>query len=234
MKLNNRGDLNEPGVSVKKIVWDSFSGFIGKIASAPFKVLGNMFGIDPNDIKDIKYNYGEAELTDKRKKQINELLKLESKKADLGIELVYFNDVEKERQAIAMDMIGEKFNSKKRNYLDDPKGFAKYVRRKAKNDTIDVGEACLQMVKQSKVDTLVGTLKNERLNSLQTYLETQSDSTNVSFYIPDADAPKNVGSIPIFEIKFSINAKAKAEADSMAKVGTEGEAEGESMQSSDN
>ena len=208
-----QGDLNEPGVSIEKIVWDSFSGFIGKIAAAPFKVLGNMFGMDPKDIKDIEYEYGEAELTDNRKKQIDQLLKLEGKKEGLGIELVYFNDIGKEREAIATDMIGQKFNTKKRNYLDDKKDFGKYVRRKAKNDTIDVGQACLQMVNQAKVDTLVNELKNERLSSLQSYLLSQSDSTSIKFYIPDADAPKNVGSKPVFEMKYSIKAKKKAEAE---------------------
>lgn len=207
------GDLNEPGVSIKKIVWDSFSGFIGKIAAAPFKILGNMFGIDPNDIKDIEYEYGKADLTDQRKKQIDELLKLEGKKADLGIELVYFNDIGKEREYLAMDIVGQKFNNKKRNYKDDPKEFAKYVRKKAKNDTIDVGVACLQMVNPQKIDTLMKTITIQRLTSIETYLQTKSDSTNISFYVPEADAPKNVGSIPVFEIKYSMRKSVEADSE---------------------
>jgi hypothetical protein len=201
------GDLNEPGISIQKIVWDSFKGFIGKIAAAPFKALGNLFGMDPKDIKDIEYAYGEAELTDKRKKQIQKLLELESKKADLGIELVYFNDVQKEKEALAIEMVGEKFNSRKRDYRKDKKEFEAYVKKKVKNDTLAIGQACLQLVKQSKVDSLVVSLKNERLTSLETYLAEQSDSTAIRFYIPDADAPKNIGSQPVFEMKYSMRKK---------------------------
>jgi hypothetical protein len=202
-----QGDLNEPGISVQQIVWDTFKGFIGKIAAAPFKALGNLFGMDPKDIKDIEYAYGEAELTEKRKKQLEKLLELESKKADLGIELVYFNDVEKEREAVATDMVGQKFNNKKRDYRKDKKEFEAYVRRKVKNDTLELGQACLSLVKQSKVDSLVAGLKTERITSLETYLAEQSDSTAISFYIPEADAPKNIGSQPVFEMKYSMRKK---------------------------
>ena len=203
------GDLNEPGMNIKSIVWDTFKGFIGKIAASPFKALGNMFGIDPGDIKDIEYEYLDTLLTEKKQKQLDLLLELESKKDGLGIELVYFNDIEKEKEQIAIDLLGQKFNSKRRDYKKDEEEFARYVHKKIKNDTIDIGRACLQLADTEKVDTLANSFKRSRINSLKNYLASQSDSTQINFYIPKADAPKNIESKPIFEIKYSIRSMEK-------------------------
>lgn len=203
------GDLNEPGMNIKGIIWDTFNSFIGKIATSPYKVLGNMFGIDPGDIKDIKYEYLDTLLTEKKQKQIDLLIELESKKDGLGIELVYFNDIDKEKEQIAIDLLGQKFNSKRRDYKRDKDEFAKYVHKKIKNDTIDVGRACLQLAEVEKVETLANALNKSRINSLKNYLHSQNDSTLIDFYIPKADAPKNIASKPIFEIKYSIKSSGK-------------------------
>ncbi|MEJ2595996.1 MAG: DUF748 domain-containing protein [bacterium] len=208
-----KGDINDPEFSLRKFIYKSFSDLIGKIVASPFKILARTFQLDPKDIKDIKYDYLDAELTKKKKKQIEALLTLEQKKEDLGITLVYFNDVNKEKEAIATDMIGSKFNNRKRDYRKDKQAFAEYVRKKVKNDTMDVGQACLQLIDPAKADTLLKDLKNERFNSLREYLFSLTDSTRIELYVPDEDAQKNIGSKPVFEIKYSIRAEKKAKED---------------------
>ena len=203
------GDLNEPGMNIKTIVWDTFKGFIGKIATSPFKALGNMFGIDPGDIKDIEYEYLDTLLTVEKQKQLDLLLEIESKKEGLGIELVYFNDVVKEKEQIAIDLVGQKFNTKRRNYKMDKESFAQWVHKKIKNDTIDIGRACMLLADVAKVDTLANSFKKSRIYSLKNYLLTHSDSTQIDFYIPKVDAPKNIASKPVFEIKYSIRSTGK-------------------------
>ncbi len=203
------GDLNEPGMNIKTIVWDTFKGFIGKIAASPFKALGNMFGIDPGDIKDIEYEYLDTLLTVEKQKQLDLLLEIENKKEGLGIELVYFNDVVKEKEQIAIYLVGQKFNTKRRNYKRDEEQFAQYVHKKIKNDTIDIGRACMLLADVAEVDTLANSFKKSRIYSLKNYLITHIDSTQIDFYIPKADAPKNIASKPVFEIKYSIRSTGK-------------------------
>jgi len=198
------GNLNEPGMNIKAIVWDTFKGFIGKIAASPFKALGNMLGVDPNDIKEIEYNYLDTVLTEKKQKQLDLLLELESKKDGLDIELVYFNDLAKEKESVAIDLIGQKFNTKRRDYKKDKDRFAEYVHKKIKNDTMDIGRACMQLADEVEIDTLVKSFKRSRINSIKNYLVAHNDSTHIDFYIPKADAPKNIGSKPVFEIKYSV------------------------------
>jgi hypothetical protein len=210
MKIPVKGDLNEPGVGLGKIIMGSFSDFIIKVAATPFKILSRTVNVKPNDIKSIKYDRLDAGLSRKKIRQLEALLKLESKKPDIGIELVYFNDPTLEAEAIAMDMVGQKFNNRKRDYRKDREEFAEYARKKVGNDTIAVEKACLQLVDKENVDTFAEELKNERISAVQEFLDSKSDSTQIRLYIPDTDAPKNTGSEPVFEVKYSLKAKKKA------------------------
>ena len=203
------GDLNEPGMNIRAIIWDTFKGFIGKIAASPFKAFGNILGVNPNEIKSIEYDYLDTLLTEKKQNQLDLLLELESKKEDLEIELVYFNDIAKEKESIAIDLIGQEFNSKRRNYKEDEERFAKYVNKKTKNDTMDIGRACMQLTDEAKIDALANSFKKSRINSIKNYLHAHSDSTLIDFYIPKANTPKNTDSKPIFEIKYSVNSSEK-------------------------
>ena len=52
-----RGDLNNPSVSIGKIVWNTFKNLIVKVASAPVGFLADLISVDPKDIKSIEYSY---------------------------------------------------------------------------------------------------------------------------------------------------------------------------------
>jgi hypothetical protein len=95
-----RGNLNDPQVSVGKIVWTTFKNIIVKVAAAPFDALAGLVKADPKDLESIEYDYMDTVLTDNRQKQLDLLLDLEQKKEGLGIELIYFNDADKEKEHI--------------------------------------------------------------------------------------------------------------------------------------
>ncbi len=215
MKIPVKGDLNEPGVGLGKIIMGSFSDFIIKIAATPFKILGRVVNVKPNDIKALRYDYLDTELSRKKVRQLEALLKLESKKPEIGIELVYFNDPNLEKKAIAMQMAGKKFNNRKRDYLKDEAEFAAYIRAKVNNDTIAVGAACLQLADREKVNKTLVELKEKRIKSVQDFLDKHADSTQIRLYIPEPDAPKNKGSEPVFEVKYSLKAKKRAKKEEM-------------------
>ena len=78
-----RGDLNDPTVSIGKIVWNTFKNLIVKIATAPVDFLAGLISVDPKDIKSIEYNYLDTAFTSARQKQLDKLLELEKKKDGL-------------------------------------------------------------------------------------------------------------------------------------------------------
>lgn len=98
-----RGDLNDPRVSVGKIVWNTFKNLIVKVAAAPFDALAGLIKADPKDLESIQYDYMDTLFTENRQKQLDLLLDLEQKKEGIGIELIYYNDIEKEKELTAKE-----------------------------------------------------------------------------------------------------------------------------------
>ena len=97
-----RGDLNDPQLKLGKIIWNTFKNLIIKIATYPFDALAGSVNADPKELESIEFDYMDTTLTAQRQRQLDLLLELEDVKEGLGVELVYFNDAEKEKEMIAL------------------------------------------------------------------------------------------------------------------------------------
>jgi hypothetical protein len=200
-----RGDLNDPTVSVGKIVWNTFKNLIVKVAAAPFDFLAGVIGADPKDLQSIEYEYGDTTLTSERQKQLDLLLELEQKKDGLSIELVYFNDETKEKEALAIEEVGNNFLKQTNlNYRENEEAFFDYVMAETKSDSMDLAEACLMLTNETRLDTLVDYYSQWRINQVTDYFSLKSDSTLIHVIVSNPEAPKNLGSRPMFEIKYSV------------------------------
>lgn len=171
-----KGKTDEPGVTIGQIVWNTLKNLVVRAATAPYDFLAGMVGVDPDDIKTIEYNYMDTTLTNSRQKQLDVLLELEQLKEKLGIALVYFNDVEQEKERISG---------------------LEAVRDTTARDTTG-------LVVQEKVDSLATLFAETRRQQIRNYLHMKNDSTQIRIIIPDPRSPKNVGSLPIFEVKYSM------------------------------
>lgn len=101
MDIPVRGDLNDPEIDIRKIIWRTFGKFLVKTVTSPFRALSNLINVDPGDIKEISYTYMDTTLVGRKEHQLNLLRKLETSKPGLDIELVYFNDKVKQKEEIA-------------------------------------------------------------------------------------------------------------------------------------
>lgn len=202
------GDLNDPRVNVGKIVWNTFKNLIVKVAASPFDFLAGLISVDPSDIKEIEYAYGDTTLTESKMKQLGLLLELEEKKKGLQIELVYFNDNTLEKEALAIEEIGQEYNGRTSgNYKEEKEQFERYVMDRLEVDTLKIGAACLQLVDQPSLDSLVAMFNAARKNQVERHFKASSDSTHITTRFSNPKAPKNVGSIPVFEIKYFIDSE---------------------------
>ena len=204
-----RGDLNDPTVSIGKIVWNTFKNLIVKVATAPFDFLAGLISVDPKDIKSIEYNYLDTAFTVERQRQLDLLLELEQKKDGLKIELVYFNDIETERRQIAVDEAGKLFfDNTGKDYRTKEEDFIGFLKEKTNADSVDIAEASKTLVPVTVIDSLAELYALTRKNSIEKYLHRVNDSTQIKFLIPDPQSPKNVGSFPQFELKYSMAVEA--------------------------
>jgi hypothetical protein len=200
-----RGNLKDPEVNIGKIVWNTFKNLIVKVASAPFDFLAGLVSVDPKDIQAIDYAYGDTTLSDKIGKQLDILLQLEQKKEGLDIELIYFNDIEKEKDQVAVDSVGRLYSliSGKEYKPDDPE-FEEFISRESGSDSIDIHQAARMIVSEQLIDSIVHVFALTRKQNLEEYLVSRNDSTQIRFLLSNPESPKNVGASPTFEVKYSM------------------------------
>lgn len=204
-----RGDLNDPRVSIGKIVWNTFKNLIVKVAAAPFDFLAGVIGVSPKDIKSIDYAYLDTALTASRQRQLDLLLELEQKKAELEIELVYFNDIELEKRQIYVDEAGKLFATESGlDYRTNENEFLQFLQTRTEQDSVDIVTASQQIVQTTVVDSVALALQKYRRQSIENYLAKTSDSTEIKVFIPDTKSPKNVAAEPHFEVKYAMKGEA--------------------------
>lgn len=207
-----RGNLNDPQVSVGKIIWTTFKNLIIKVAAKPFDMLSGLLNVDPSDIESIEFDYQDTTLTDKRQRQLDLLLELEQKKEGLGIELVYFNDYEIEKEIIALDEVGKMFFAEtNKDYWANEDEFRAFVKLKVPNDSLEVTKACFQIADINLVDSLTLLFSEKRNAMIHKYLHSVNDSTNIRSSIANPKAPKNAGSKPLFEVKYTMSEESEDE-----------------------
>lgn len=200
-----RGNLNDPSVDVKKIVWHTFKNLIIKTAASPGKLLAGLVGGNAEDLETIQFNYLDSIPSEKNKKQLNMLLKLEEKKEDLAIELEYFVDPDLQKTAIAKAIVGKLYLKKtKKDYVTDEVGFKSFVMKKIKPDTLILDKAYMAIATQKKVDSIANFNNKLLLNNLQNYLKTTQDSTQIKIEISNPEAPENIGSKPFLKVNFTM------------------------------
>lgn len=200
-----RGDLNDPTVSIGKIVWNTFKNLIIKVAAAPFDFLAGLISVDPKDIKSIEYSYLDTAFTAGRQRQLDLLLELEQKKPGLEIELVYYNDVEIEKRQIAVDEAGKLFLEQSgKDYRASEEDFIEFLKAKTHAHSVNIAEASMTLIPVSTIDSIADLYSQLRRVSLEKYLHQLNDSTQIRFPVPDPKSPKNIGSFPHFELKYSM------------------------------
>lgn len=62
-KIPFSGDLTDPKFSLSGVIWQAFTGLLVKAATAPFQILGAIFGGGDKDLSQIAFDPGSAELT---------------------------------------------------------------------------------------------------------------------------------------------------------------------------
>jgi len=188
-----RGRTDDPTVTVGQIIWNTLKNLVIRAATAPYDFLAGMLGTDPSDIESIEYDYMDTTLTNGRQRQLDLLLELEQLKEDLEIELVYFNDVGKEKELIARAMAA----------ADSTKAIPADTSKAIPADTVQLAEegGAPAMQLADSLATVFGTTRRQQI---ERYLREKNDSTLIHITVPDPGSPAHLGSPPRFEVKYSM------------------------------
>jgi hypothetical protein len=200
-----RGDLNDPSISIGKIVWTTIKNKITGAVASPINSLAPLVDIDPKDYEELKFTFTDTVPSSEHMVKLNKLLELESEKDGLQIDLIQFIDPNLQREAIALSELGKQYYKKtKKDYLKDEKDFKVYLQKKVGNDTINLKDAAFQLIKQQTTDSLAAIYNEALIKNTSEYLKTTKAETHIAVFKSDLKEPDNIGSLNRLKIKFDL------------------------------
>jgi len=200
-----KGNLNDPSIDIRSIVWKTFKNVINKTIARPINFLVNLVGGDPKELKELNFEYTDSILSETHKKQLSKLSNLERKKNELKITMTYYVDTPLLTKSITTEQIVVPFYKETgKNYLKDQKDFAMYVQNKVANDSLSLEMAIDQLTKGIAIDSLVTTRKKNTLRKVKRYLKKEYPATNIIVKEGKPEAPENSGAYPKFLITYDL------------------------------
>ena len=200
------GDLKDPKTRIGHLIWQTVKNVFVKIVASPFLALSHLMGVDPTEIKGVQFNYTDTTLTDTHLRRIKLFTELEKKKPDMKIEIMYFNDVDLEKKEIAVDEAGKLFTAAKGlDYRKEKDQFTAFLSEKLKSDSINAISGSVQLIGEQKLDSIQQSYAQKRIRKIEAALLNIDSTTKIKVVIPNKEVPENVGSRPVFELKYSID-----------------------------
>lgn len=110
------GRIDDPEFSVWRIVLQVIVNLLTKVATAPFALLGSMFG-GGEELSYIQFDYGSSKIPEQGMKKIETLVKALKAKPALKLDIVGGVDMEMDRQGLIREQFMRKLKVQKMNDL---------------------------------------------------------------------------------------------------------------------
>lgn len=192
-----KGSLDDPKFRWGKVVWQVLKNIIIKAATAPFRLLANMFGGKEEDFKEMHFEYAQTTIQPNQQTILDRLAKAAANKPDLKVELVQVTNLQDDMEAVAV------YNMK-RKYLGIPDNvssaqvklrtdsitnndslFVKYINTALKTNSAiqSTEEKCVELMGIEKLQMLVQQQMQQRNAAVRSYLVDQKKMTDSSLHI---------------------------------------------------
>ncbi|MDY0326643.1 MAG: DUF748 domain-containing protein [Arcobacteraceae bacterium] len=100
IKLPIKGDLDNPQFSIAPIVWQAFTNILAKAITAPFSLLGSLFGFGEDEINSVPFYFGNSDITPVQKESLDKIAQILQSRPKLAIEINPSYDAKEDLQAI--------------------------------------------------------------------------------------------------------------------------------------
>ena len=105
IELPVEGDVNDPQFEIGGLIWKAISGMIGKVVSAPFRLLGNLLGVESEDLGQIQFLAGRSDLTPPEREKVAQLHKALQQRPELTLEIPAVYAVEIDGPALRYELL---------------------------------------------------------------------------------------------------------------------------------
>jgi len=110
------GRIDDPEFSVWRIVLQVIINLLTKVATAPFALLGSLFG-GSEELSYIEFDYGSFDISEQNMKKIETLVKALKAKPALKLDIVGGVDMERDREGLIHEQFQRKLKTQKLNDL---------------------------------------------------------------------------------------------------------------------
>jgi hypothetical protein len=107
------GSLDDPQFSVWRIVIKVLVNLLSKAATAPFALLGSLFGSGGEELGYVEFDYGRDLITEANMKKIDTLAKALQEKPSLRLDVTGYVDVERDREGLKQYLLQKKVKTQK-------------------------------------------------------------------------------------------------------------------------
>jgi hypothetical protein len=85
IKLPLTGNLDDPKFSIAPIAWQAFTNILSKAITAPFSLLGSLFGFGEDEINQVPFYFGTAVITSVQKEPLDKIASILKSRNKLAI-----------------------------------------------------------------------------------------------------------------------------------------------------
>ncbi len=182
-----KGSLNDPKFKWGRVIWGVLKNLVIKAATAPFRLLANLFGGKEEDFKEMQFEYTQTDILPNQQTVLDRLAKIAIDKPEIKIELTQVTNIVDETEAIAVFQMKQKYlgivnaistqELKRRtdSITNNDSLFVKYLRSKLPNSQglQSTEEKCVQLIGRDKVIPEVYALMDRRNTAVIQYLVNQ-------------------------------------------------------------
>ncbi len=200
-----RGNMNDPEVNIRKLVWTTIKNKITGAAANPIGSLASLVDVNPADYKELVFAYNDTLPGEENLRKLDKLLEMETAKEGLKVQLEHYVDTTLQMEAIAVEALGQQFfKAEKKDYQKDKKAFERYIRQETKNDTISVKTAALALVEKEELRRLAGSYNLALRRNVNIYLQQKKPDTHIEVVAANPKEPDHVGSQNRLLIRFDM------------------------------
>lgn len=196
-----KGSLDDPKFRWGKVVWQVVKNLIVKAATAPFRLIANLFGGKEEDFKEVYFEYVQLGIENKQRKVLDNLCKVLQQKPEMKMELIQETNLEDEASVIAV-------NETKKKYLQLPAGgvmtaaikarldslpesdslFVKFVNQRVsgQTDLHSTEEKCVRIIGKESLQQWVSEVMERRNQAVNNYLRTEKQLPENRYVIKNA------------------------------------------------
>jgi uncharacterized protein involved in outer membrane biogenesis len=117
------GNLNDPQFDFGGLIAKAIGNVIGKLASAPFRALGALFGGEEKDLGQVRFEPGSAALTPPQEENVAQVAKALSERPQLGVAVRGGYDPETDLPALGADAVRREISRRARYDAEKPLDF---------------------------------------------------------------------------------------------------------------